>query len=127
MYQFISFVRWFFVYYVPINLTHFLGGKNYIHSLTAFYCFCNNNNTANRPVQPVYKAKEYIPRLFIYFLYIGFVKVYKGRVSSLVTLRENTSLFIDNEQMVVFVNDVAFQFLNVHFQIVYLRSCFALI
>ena len=90
----------------PIGLVDLALGKHLVQTREGFRGACEDDQSADGTIQAMYDAEEHGPRLRVLLLDIVLHNIREGAVASLVALNDLPTLFIDDDNMVVLVNDL---------------------
>lgn len=89
----------------PISLMDFTLAKHLIQSRKGFAGSGKYHKSGHRPVQTVYYSEKYISRFSILLFDIILHSIRKGDIASLIALNDFPTLFVYNNQVIVFVNN----------------------
>ena len=104
MSQSVALLDWRIFHQSPIDFFDFTFLKEFVHSRQSLARLCKDHQTAHRAVDAMNDTAKHIARFGIFFFEIVAHNVDKRLVAGLIALHDFAGSFVDNYQMIVFVN-----------------------
>ena len=95
---------WLLAHHGPVGLVDLALAEQFVHARQPFAGACHYHQAAGGPVDAVRHAQENIARLVIFFLDPLLHRIDERRVTGAVALHQLTGTFVDDDDVVVFIN-----------------------
>ena len=102
------------LHHSPVGLAYLVMFYLLVEARQGFARLGENHQPAHGPVQSVHHAAEHVARLVVFLFQVIFDKVGHAEVARFVALHYLRRQFIDDYQMVVFVNNLTFGEIRTH-------------
>ena len=92
----------------PIGLMNLALGKHFVQSCECLRGACEDHETRDRTIQSMHHTQEHFAWLLVLLLDIVFHNIREGAIASLIALNDLPTLFVNDDNMVVLVNDLQY-------------------